>query len=105
MRVRIDREHVHIERQPEIVRDGEVARARWYVERAVVLELDQHRELVGRLIGEVEADGRLDPLGLAGGLEMDIEREVVAGIETPCQPIGLDPGYAARLPEQEVSVE
>ncbi len=105
VRVRIDGQHVGVERKTEVVGDDEVAVTGGNVERAVMLELYQHREPVRWLVGEVQADRGLRPLGLSGGLEMRVEHQFIARIETPRQAVRLLPGRAAGLPEQEVAVE
>ena len=51
--VRVDGEHVDLERQPKIVGDYKVASARGNIQRAIVLELDEYRIRRLRLIGEV----------------------------------------------------
>ena len=44
----------------------------------------------GRLIGEIQAYGGLHGLGLAGGFEVHVEDEIVAGIEPPGHAGGFD---------------
>ena len=102
--MRIDRQHIDVERQPEIVSDYEIASARRNAERRVVLQLDQHRVLRLRHGREVQADRRLHQFWLAGWVHMDIQYQVVTWIEAPCHTVRLDCRDAARLPKEEVPV-
>src|SRR5271170_1582759 len=105
MRVRVDGEHVHVERKAKIIRYGEIAGSGGNVELAVALELDEEREAIGRLVGEVETDGRLHLHRHSHRHHVGVENEIGAGIEFPREAVRLDPWHAAGLPEQEVTVE
>src|SRR5439155_4446642 len=67
------------------------------------LELNQHRVLRLRLLSEVQADRWLRQLRLACGVQVDIEHEIIARVETPGHG-RLDHRTAAGFPEQEVTV-
>jgi hypothetical protein len=69
-----------------------------------VLELEQHGRAVRRGVRKVEADARLDGFDPAGGLEMGVEDEVVAGIDAPGHAGRLNDGGRVGLPEEEVTV-
>ncbi len=59
---------------------------------------------MGGVVREVEADARLHGFDAAGGLEVGIEDEVVAGIDAPGHAGRLDDGGCIGLPEEEVAV-
>ena len=73
VRVRIDGEHVDVDGQRERIGDGEGAIAGRDVDRAIMLELHEHGEAGGRVLGEVEPDFGLHGFRLAGGLQMQID--------------------------------
>ena len=104
VRVGIDRQQVHIERQPEIVADYEVAGPGRNAECAIVFKLNQYREFRLRLAGEVQSNRGLYQFRLAGRLQVNVQNQIVAWIETPCHAVGLNPRGASRLPEKEVAV-
>src|SRR5262245_37738480 len=57
----------------------------------------------GRLVGEIKPDGRLNNLGLAGGLHMELDAEIRSLFEWPGQTLRRLIGGAAREPVQYVS--
>jgi hypothetical protein len=61
----------------------------WYVEGLIVFELEQVGEAGWGLISEIEADGGLFEFGFAGRLEMNVDDEVFARVETPGHAVGL----------------
>src|SRR5665213_469630 len=99
----IDGENVGIDGQAEIVRNEKVAGARRDVERPIVFKLEQHGEMLRRLIREVEPDGGLDNFRFPGRLQMGVEDEIVAGFQTPGETVGLGVWHAAGLPEEKMS--
>ncbi len=102
--VGVDGEHVHVHGEGELVPHHEGALLRGNVEGPVVLELQEHGEAGGSLVGEVEADPRPHELGLARGPKVQVEHQVGAAVEAPGHPRRLLVGRAARLPEEEVAV-
>ena len=58
VRVRINGQQIRLERQPEVVGYGEIAVAGRNVQRAIVLQLHQHRKLRRRLDGEIQSRPR-----------------------------------------------
>ena len=102
--MRIDGQNVGIERQLEIVGDSEIAHACRDIERLIVLQLNQQREFGLGFVGEIQADGRPHFFRFAGRLQVDIEHQFVAWVETPCESIGLDVRRAPRFPKQEIAV-
>ena len=104
MRVRVDREDVEVHGRAVFVGDEKVLLAGRNVESAIVLELDEHGEPVHRLVGEVKPDDRADGFAFAGGLDVNVEDEVHAGIGAPCHAVGFDDRAAARLPGKKLAV-
>ena len=102
--VGVDAEEVDGDGELEFIFDDEVGVAGRDVEGGVVLKLEEHGLGGGGVVGEVEADAGADGLGLAGGLEVEVEDEVVAGVEAPGHGGGLDEGGGVGLPEEEVAV-
>src|SRR5207247_2250716 len=99
MRVRIHREHIEIGRNLQLVGDREITLASRDIERAIVLQLEEHREFRSRLAAEIESDGRLYRLRLADGFQVNVQYQVVARVEAPRHPRRLTPWRAAGLPE------
>ena len=104
VRVRIDAQRIDGDGQAQLVFDDEVAVAGRDVECGIVLELQQHGSAGGRRVREVEADARLHGFDAAGGLEVGVEDEVIAGIDAPGHAGRLDDGGRVGLPEEEVAV-
>ena len=102
--VEVDAEEVNVYGELELVVDEEGWVAGGNVECGVVFKLEEHGVLGSGGVAEVEADGGLDGLGLAGGLEVHVEDEVVAGVETLGHGGGFDEGGGVGLPEEEVGV-
>ena len=102
--VGVDGEEVYVGGEFEGVLYGEAGGAGWDVECGVIFKLEEDGELGGGGWGEVEADAGANGLGLAGGLEVHIQDEVVAGVETPGLGGGLDEGGGVGLPVEEVTV-
>ena len=100
----IDPEHVDVDGQVVVIGDDEVALSGRNVDGAVVLELEEHRELRGGLVREVEAHGGPDPLRLARRLQVHVENEVRALVQPPGHAGRLRYRGRPRLPEQEVAV-
>ncbi len=104
MRVRIDRQNFRIQRQTEVVRNRKIARARWNIERCIVLKLHQQRKLRFGPVGEVEPDGRPHLFRFPRRLQVHIQHQLVARIEPPREPVPLHMRRAARFPEQEMAI-
>ena len=83
VRVRVDRQHLHGDRKLELVGHGKAGRAGGNVERAIVLELQQHREPGRRAIGEVEPERRAHRLRLSGRPKVQVEDQVRARLDRP----------------------
>ena len=74
------------------------------IELGVILKLQQHGQLGRRLRSEVEANARLDHLRLSGGLQVRIENEVGAFVQTKRHSLRLNVRHRSRLPEKQVTV-
>jgi hypothetical protein len=103
VRVRVNGQKRDIDRQLELIGDGERCLSRRNIERAVVLELQQHWKSRRRFVGEVQPDRRTHRFRLAGGLEVHVQHEIGAGVETPGHVVGLLRGRRSRFPEQEMT--
>src|SRR5262249_32047977 len=104
MRVRIDGEHLNVDRQAQLIRDDEIARARWDVERAIVLELNEHGKLRRGFARKVQTDRRLHWLRLPDWLEMGVQYQIILWIEAPRHPGRLLPWRSARFPKEEMAI-
>ena len=104
MRVRINRQDVEVHRRAIFVGDQKVRFPRRNVQRAVVLQLDQHRETALRLVREVHPDHRIDRLLFSRRLQVNVEDQVHAGIRAPRHTVGFHHRTAARLPRKKMPV-
>ena len=102
--VRIDTEDIHIDWQRVIVRNKEVFVPGRNIDCAVVFQLQQHRMLGGRLVGEVKADTRLNGFRLAGGTQVHVQHQVIAGIKAPRHVRRFFRQNRAGLPEEEMAI-
>ena len=80
MCVGIDGKHLDSDRQQQMVRHREVARARLDINSAIMLELNEHGMKAGRLGGEVETNHGLDRLLLARRLQVQVENQIRARV-------------------------
>jgi hypothetical protein len=101
--VRIDGQQVRVGGNSKSIRYHEVFRAGRDVELVVPLKFDHDGEAGGRLIGEIETQCGRNLTRLAGGLEMSVEDQQIAGIETPGESLRLGVGQRSRFPKQEVA--
>src|SRR5581483_6580678 len=91
-------------RQSETVGDQETFLARRDVELRVVFELQEHRESCRRLVGEIQADTRLNDLRLSRGLQVCVEDQIGALVESQRHAVRLRRRHSPRLPEQQMTV-
>src|SRR5580692_4544749 len=56
------------------------------------------------MIGEVEPDRGAHLLGFTGGLQMHVEDEFVARVESPGESLRFEMGNSARFPEQKIAI-
>ena len=104
MRVRVNREQIHIRGKHKFVRDDEVLLARRDVELTIVFQLEQHWKERRVLIGKVQPKTWLDRLRLAGRLQVDVQNQIRVFIEAQGHAFRLRFEHRARLPEKEVAV-
>src|ERR1017187_9251723 len=71
---------------------------------AIVLQLHQHGETLGRLAGKVQPHIDVDELRFAGWLQVEIDDEIRAGIELPRHVFRRFLSLRARFPEQKMGV-
>ena len=71
---------------------------------SIVFELQQHGKQGGRLCREVKPDLCLHGFFLAGRLQMQVQHEIGAWIETPAHALRLQLQNAGRLPEKKVGI-
>src|SRR6202041_79651 len=105
MSVRVNGEHVHVQRQSKIIPDGEVAGSGRDIELTVAFKLDQQWKPVRRLVGEVQANGRFHFHGHTHCHDVRVQYQIRAGIEFPGEAVWLDPWRTSGLPEKKVAVE
>ena len=67
----------------------------------IVLDLHEHGKFVRRFVSEIQTYGRLYRSVFPEGCKVDVEHEIVAGIQSPSDAVRLDWRAAAGLPEQE----
>src|SRR5437899_3432143 len=100
----IDRQDIDVQRQPEIIADLEVALAGGNSKCAVMLELKQHGKFGLWFAREVQSHRRLYDFRFSRRLHMNVQHQIVAGVETPCKTVRLHHRTAAGLPEEKVAV-
>ena len=86
----INGQNIHVERHSKIVGDRKIGRARGDIERLIVFQLHLERKLGLRLICEIQRSGRPYLLRLARGLQMHVEHELIARVETPSEAVWLN---------------
>ncbi len=80
--MRINRQKFHVLRHREFVRHDEIFGAGWNINLPVILQLHQHRVQRCGTIREIQPQAGLNPLRLAGRLQVDVEHQVRACIES-----------------------
>jgi len=102
MGVGIDGEDIDIDRQDQRVADDFVGGAGGEIER-VRTEFEGVAGVGGRLIGEIEADGRLDGFGFAAAIEVHFDDEVAVFRKAPGEAGGGFDGTTAGIPGEELA--
>jgi len=102
--MRVESEELDVPRKSEGIFDHELWIAGRNIERAIVFELQKNGKVSGRFAGEINADGGLDGFGFAGRLEMRVEDEIVAGVETEGEPGRFNDRGAAWLPKKKMAI-
>jgi hypothetical protein len=82
VRVWLNREHVHVHRQPVAVGDGIRPVSRFDVDR-LAAQADSDRRFRRDLIREKQPDAHLDWFRFAGRLHVELDDDVAARIEPP----------------------
>src|ERR1700722_14607648 len=94
-------ENFHVDRQFEIVGNGEALCAGGNNEVVVVFEGEDHGELRGRLVREIEPDERLDSFRFSRGQEVQSKCQICVFIQSPGRAFGLEIGWSAWSPGEE----
>ena len=103
MRVRLDGEQLHVDRQHVRIANHVARLARRNVDALRAKPQDRRRAL-RRAIGEIETDLRQHVFGRAARLHVQLHDEIAAGLERPRQ-LGLhERRDLSRRPAEEVSV-
>jgi len=104
VRVRVDREERDRLGKSEFIGDDKILFTGGNVQFAIVFELKEKREFRCGFVREIDADGWLNFFGFAGRLQVSVENQVVARIETEGHVVrfGLDNG--SGLPKKEMAV-
>ena len=104
VRVRINTQEFDGYGQPQRVLDGKCVRAGWNVERLIVLQLQQHRLLRRRLVGEVKPYFCEYGFGLSGGFQVHVQDQVGTRIDLPLHPFRFGEHRRIGLPEEEMAI-
>src|SRR5271155_4422210 len=104
MRVGINREQVNVDGQGKFVSDFEILFSRRNIEPRVILKLQQHRRPSRWFRSEIETDAWLNHFWLPRGLQMRVQDEVGALVQTQRHALRLNVRHSSRLPEEQVTV-
>ena len=80
--MRVNRQEFHVRGHREFIRHDKIFGAGWNVNLPVHFQLHQHRVQRRGMIREIQPQAGLNPLRLAGRLQVDVEHQVRTCIES-----------------------
>jgi len=98
----VDGEDIHADW--EMVCHLKVAIAGRDIEGSIMLQLEEHRKQCWGLGSEIEADRGLDAFRFSLGLQMQVENQIRAGVETPAHPLRFGLEHRTGFPKQEMGI-